>query len=54
MNDVQEILKTEKAYPERRLRGVLEELSIGCKYVSINLLKARFNTDINNNVPHKV
>uniref|UniRef100_A0A673HFN2 Otoferlin-like n=1 Tax=Sinocyclocheilus rhinocerous TaxID=307959 RepID=A0A673HFN2_9TELE len=30
LNDVQEIIKTEKAYPERRLRGVLEELSIGC------------------------
>ncbi|XP_061563487.1 otoferlin isoform X7 [Cololabis saira] len=30
LNDVQEIFKTEKAFPERRLRGVLEELSIGC------------------------
>uniref|UniRef100_A0A3P8NTC6 C2 domain-containing protein n=1 Tax=Astatotilapia calliptera TaxID=8154 RepID=A0A3P8NTC6_ASTCA len=30
LNDVQEIIKTEKAYPERRLRGVLEELSQGC------------------------
>ncbi|XP_035535225.1 otoferlin isoform X1 [Morone saxatilis] len=30
LNDVQEIIKTEKAFPERRLRGVLEELSIGC------------------------
>uniref|UniRef100_A0A8B9J9G2 Otoferlin n=1 Tax=Astyanax mexicanus TaxID=7994 RepID=A0A8B9J9G2_ASTMX len=30
LNDVQEIIKTEKAYPERRLRGVLEELSTGC------------------------
>ncbi|XP_058234536.1 otoferlin isoform X1 [Hemibagrus wyckioides] len=30
LNDVQEIMKTEKAYPERRLRGVLEELSTGC------------------------
>ncbi|TMS21639.1 Otoferlin [Larimichthys crocea] len=30
LNDVQEIIKTEKAYPERRLRGVLEELSHGC------------------------
>uniref|UniRef100_A0A8D3AQX6 Otoferlin n=1 Tax=Scophthalmus maximus TaxID=52904 RepID=A0A8D3AQX6_SCOMX len=29
LNDVQEIIKTEKAYPERRLRGVLEELSHG-------------------------
>uniref|UniRef100_A0A672H7D0 Otoferlin n=1 Tax=Salarias fasciatus TaxID=181472 RepID=A0A672H7D0_SALFA len=29
VNDVQEIIKTEKAFPERRLRGVLEELSIG-------------------------
>uniref|UniRef100_A0A4W4F3Q9 C2 domain-containing protein n=1 Tax=Electrophorus electricus TaxID=8005 RepID=A0A4W4F3Q9_ELEEL len=26
LNDVQEIIKTEKPYPERRLRGVLEEL----------------------------
>uniref|UniRef100_A0A7N6F629 C2 domain-containing protein n=1 Tax=Anabas testudineus TaxID=64144 RepID=A0A7N6F629_ANATE len=25
-----EIIKTEKAFPERRLRGVLEELSVGC------------------------
>lgn len=33
LNDVQEIIKTEKAYPERRLRGVLEELSQGCKSV---------------------
>ncbi|KAM6915646.1 otoferlin isoform 7-T7 [Xenentodon cancila] len=29
LNDVQEIIKTEKAFPERRLRGVLEELSVG-------------------------
>lgn len=31
LNDVQEIIKTEKAFPERRLRGVLEELSLGCR-----------------------
>nr|XP_031540909.1 otoferlin [Vicugna pacos] len=30
LNDVQEMIKTEKPYPERRLRGVLEELSCGC------------------------
>ncbi|KAL2098893.1 hypothetical protein ACEWY4_005373 [Coilia grayii] len=30
LNDVQEVIKTEKAYPERRLRGVLEELGNGC------------------------
>ncbi|XP_023694974.1 otoferlin-like isoform X2 [Paramormyrops kingsleyae] len=30
LNDVQEVIKTEKAFPERRLRGVLEELSMGC------------------------
>ncbi|XP_066536247.1 otoferlin [Hoplias malabaricus] len=30
LNDVQEIFKTEKAFPERRLRGVLEELSNSC------------------------
>ncbi|CAK6961861.1 otoferlin isoform X12 [Scomber scombrus] len=30
LNDVQEVIKTEKAFPERRLRGVVEELSIGC------------------------
>ncbi|XP_069576232.1 otoferlin isoform X1 [Brachyistius frenatus] len=30
LNDVQEVIKTEKAFPERRLRGVLEELNIGC------------------------
>ncbi|KPP78333.1 otoferlin-like [Scleropages formosus] len=30
LNDVQEVIKTEKAYPERRLRGVLEELSTSC------------------------
>ncbi|KAG5211291.1 hypothetical protein JEQ12_013720, partial [Ovis aries] len=30
LNDVQEMIKTEKLYPERRLRGVLEELSSGC------------------------
>ncbi|XP_041105709.1 otoferlin-like isoform X1 [Polyodon spathula] len=30
LNDVQEIIKTEKAFPERRLRGVLEELGSGC------------------------
>ncbi|KAG7261736.1 hypothetical protein CRUP_023723 [Coryphaenoides rupestris] len=36
LNDVQEIIKTEKAYPERRLRGVLEELSNGCsQYLSL-------------------
>jgi len=31
LNDIQEIIKTEKAFPERRLRGVLEELSVGCR-----------------------
>lgn len=31
LNDVQEIFKTEKAFPERRVRGVLEELSVGCR-----------------------
>ncbi|XP_063298034.1 otoferlin isoform X2 [Pelobates fuscus] len=30
LNDVHEMMKTEKAYPERRLRGVLEELSSSC------------------------
>uniref|UniRef100_A0A668AU56 Otoferlin n=1 Tax=Myripristis murdjan TaxID=586833 RepID=A0A668AU56_9TELE len=36
LNDVQEIIKTEKAYPERRLRGVLEELSHGCnQFISL-------------------
>uniref|UniRef100_A0A8D2ITA5 Otoferlin n=1 Tax=Varanus komodoensis TaxID=61221 RepID=A0A8D2ITA5_VARKO len=30
LNDVQEMIKTEKPHPERRLRGVLEELSSGC------------------------
>ncbi|XP_072134947.1 otoferlin [Mobula birostris] len=36
LNDVQEIIKTEKAHPERRLRGVLEELSNGCtRFVSL-------------------
>lgn len=38
LNDVQEIIKTEKAYPERRLRGVLEELSQGCKSVLLNAI----------------
>uniref|UniRef100_A0A671Z419 Otoferlin n=1 Tax=Sparus aurata TaxID=8175 RepID=A0A671Z419_SPAAU len=37
LNDVQEIIKTEKTYPERRLRGVLEELSQGCKCVFLAL-----------------
>ncbi|XP_047378502.1 otoferlin isoform X1 [Sciurus carolinensis] len=32
LNDVQEMIKTEKSYPERRLRGVLEELSCGCHH----------------------
>ncbi|XP_051880281.1 otoferlin isoform X3 [Pristis pectinata] len=36
LNDVQEIMKTEKPHPERRLRGVLEELSNGCnRFVSL-------------------
>ncbi|XP_061559537.1 otoferlin isoform X4 [Phycodurus eques] len=42
VNDVQEIIKTEKAFPERRLRGVLEELSFGCSRF-VNLA----NKDIN-------
>ncbi|XP_061126606.1 otoferlin isoform X4 [Syngnathus typhle] len=42
INDVQEIIKTEKAFPERRLRGVLEELSVGCSRF-INLA----NKDLN-------
>uniref|UniRef100_A0A3Q3G455 Otoferlin n=1 Tax=Kryptolebias marmoratus TaxID=37003 RepID=A0A3Q3G455_KRYMA len=35
LNDVHEIIKTEKSYPERRLRGVLEELSQGCQFLSL-------------------
>ncbi|XP_061890913.1 otoferlin isoform X2 [Entelurus aequoreus] len=42
LNDVQEIIKTEKAFPERRLRGVMEELSVGCSRF-VNLA----NKDIN-------
>lgn len=43
LNDVQEIIKTEKAYPERRLRGVLEELSHGCRSAATDLkLHIRF------------
>ncbi|KAI8499157.1 synaptic vesicle exocytosis [Branchiostoma belcheri] len=30
MNDVQEMITMERPHPERRLRGVLEELSVGC------------------------
>ncbi|XP_056419699.1 otoferlin isoform X6 [Hyla sarda] len=30
LNDVHEMIKTEKPYPERRLRGVLEEMSSSC------------------------
>ncbi|XP_062825265.1 otoferlin isoform X4 [Anolis carolinensis] len=30
LNDVHEMIKTEKPHPERRLRGVLEELSSSC------------------------
>lgn len=37
LNDVQEIIKTEKTYPERRLRGVLEELSQACRSVVNNI-----------------
>ncbi|XP_032877367.1 otoferlin isoform X1 [Amblyraja radiata] len=38
LNDVQEIMKTEKPHPERRLRGVLEELSNGCnRFVSLGM-----------------
>ncbi|KAF3702914.1 Otoferlin Fer-1-like protein 2 [Channa argus] len=44
LNDVQEIMKTEKAFPERRLRGVLEELSVGCRQA------ARFVTLANKDV----
>lgn len=33
LNDVHEMIKTEKPHPERRLRGVLEELSSGCLWV---------------------
>uniref|UniRef100_A0A8C6TZ59 Otoferlin a n=1 Tax=Neogobius melanostomus TaxID=47308 RepID=A0A8C6TZ59_9GOBI len=33
LNDVQEIIKTEKAFPERRLRGVLEELSVDIGFI---------------------
>ncbi|XP_076798306.1 otoferlin isoform X3 [Arvicanthis niloticus] len=37
LNDVQEMIKTEKSYPERRLRGVLEELSCGChRFLSLS------------------
>lgn len=36
LNDVQEIIKTEKAFPERRLRGVLEELSVGCRQDTVH------------------
>uniref|UniRef100_A0A8C4YX28 Otoferlin a n=1 Tax=Gadus morhua TaxID=8049 RepID=A0A8C4YX28_GADMO len=42
LNDVQEIIKTETAFPERRLRGVLEELGAGC-----NRFMALANKDMN-------
>ena len=38
LNDVQEIIKTEKTFPERRLRGVMEELSVGCRYILLYLM----------------
>ena len=31
INDVLEALQMDKQFPERRLRGVLEELSAGCR-----------------------
>ncbi|XP_066450545.1 otoferlin isoform X3 [Eleutherodactylus coqui] len=38
LNDVHEMIKTEKPYPERRLRGVLEELHSGCyRFVSLTV-----------------
>ncbi|KAJ7341375.1 hypothetical protein JRQ81_005398 [Phrynocephalus forsythii] len=37
LNDVHEMMKTEKPHPERRLRGVLEELSSGClRFVTLS------------------
>ncbi|XP_062979851.1 otoferlin isoform X1 [Elgaria multicarinata webbii] len=37
LNDVHEMIKTEKPHPERRLRGVLEELSSGClRFVTLS------------------
>uniref|UniRef100_A0A673LSV4 Otoferlin n=1 Tax=Sinocyclocheilus rhinocerous TaxID=307959 RepID=A0A673LSV4_9TELE len=46
LNDVQEIIKTEKAYPERRLRGVLEESSkqSKLKYIQTKLDKERLKS----------
>ena len=36
MADVHEMVRQEKPYPERRLRGVLEELATGCsRYVTL-------------------
>lgn len=42
LNDVQEIIKTEKAFPERRLRGVLEELTNGCRFEQFTRPRAEF------------
>uniref|UniRef100_A0A7M4E4R5 Otoferlin n=1 Tax=Crocodylus porosus TaxID=8502 RepID=A0A7M4E4R5_CROPO len=36
LNDVHEMIKTEKPHPERRLRGVLEELSSGCLFETLS------------------
>uniref|UniRef100_A0A670HYM9 Otoferlin n=1 Tax=Podarcis muralis TaxID=64176 RepID=A0A670HYM9_PODMU len=37
LNDVHEMMKTEKPHPERRLRGVLEELSSAClRFVTLS------------------
>lgn len=47
LNDVQEIIKTEKAYPERRLRGVLEELSQACRSV-VSILNCTVYVMLNN------
>ncbi|KAM9316351.1 LOW QUALITY PROTEIN: otoferlin [Gastrophryne carolinensis] len=44
LNDVHEMIKTEKPYPERRLRGVLEELTSSC-FRFVNLA----NKDLNQN-----
>ncbi|XP_035699927.1 otoferlin-like [Branchiostoma floridae] len=40
MSDVQEMITMERPHPERRLRGVLEELSVGCNRFCSLLQKA--------------
>jgi len=49
--DVQEMIRLEKPHPDRRLRGVLEELMTDCRFAAFSYGRCHTNTLIDKQIP---